>query len=194
MDIGMIRPGTVRGSVFADRNDNGIRDDGENGLTGVTVRLMGEEGETFSAEIGEDGTYLFDAVMPGTYTLEYTLPDNAVFARNTSGGNTISGEKTGSSAPFEMKSGIEVEGPVCGALTLGRIEGMAWMDHNGDGIRGEDEEEAEGVTVTLTPSRGELEEITVTTGEDGTFRWKRSGRIIHPDRYLPDQLCAEPYG
>ena len=28
MDIGMILPGTVRGSVFADRNDNGLRDDG----------------------------------------------------------------------------------------------------------------------------------------------------------------------
>ena len=31
-DIGMIRPGTVQGAVFADRNDNGIRDEGENGL------------------------------------------------------------------------------------------------------------------------------------------------------------------
>ena len=189
MDIGMIRPGTVRGSVFADRNDNGIRDDGENGLTGVTVRLMGEEGEAFSAEIGEDGNYLFDAVMPGTYTLEYTLPDNAVFARNTSGGNTISGEKTGSSAPFEMKSGIEVDGPVCGALTLGRIEGIAWMDHNGDGIRTEDEEEAEGMTVTLTPSRDVLEEITVTTGADGTFALE----ALRPDDYTLTVSCPTNY-
>ena len=189
MDIGMIRPGTVRGSVFADRNDNGIRDDGENGLVGVTVRLMGEEGEAFSAQIGEDGNYLFDAVMPGTYTLEYTLPENAVFARNTSNGNTISGEKTGSSAPFSMKSGVEVEGPVCGALTLGRIEGIAWMDHNGDGIRTEDEEEAEGMTVTLTPSRDVLDEITVTTGADGTFALE----ALRPDEYTLTVSCPTNY-
>ena len=179
MDIGLIKPGTVKGSVFADRNDNGVRDADENGLTGVTVRLMGEEGEAFSTVIGEDGNYLFDAVMPGTYTLEYVLPEHAVFARTSAGGNTITGEGTGSSAPFGMKSGDEVEGPVCGALTLGRIEGQAWMDHDGDGDRGGDEETAEGITVTLTPSRSELEEITTTTGEDGAFLLKD----LRPDTY-----------
>ena len=179
MDIGLIKPGTVKGSVFADRNDNGVRDADENGLTGVTVRLMGEEGEAFSTVIGEDGNYLFDAVMPGTYTLEYVLPEHAVFARTSAGGNTITGEGTGTSAPFGMKSGDEVQGPVCGALTLGRIEGLAWMDHDGDGDRGGDEESAGGITVTLTPSRSELEEITATTGEDGAFQLND----LRPDTY-----------
>ena len=179
MDIGLIKPGTVRGSVFADRNDNGVRDADENGLTGVTVRLMGEEGEDFSTVIGEDGNYLFDAVMPGSYTLEYVLPEHAVFARTTAGGNTITGDGTGTSASFSMKSGDEVEGPVCGALTLGRIEGKAWMDHDGDGDCGGDEESAGGITVTLTPSRSELEEITATTGEDGAFQLND----LRPDTY-----------
>ena len=179
MDIGLIKPGTVRGSVFADRNDNGVRDADENGLTGVTVRLMGEEGEAFSTVIGEDGNYLFDAVMPGSYTLEYVLPEHAVFARTTAGGNTITGDGTGTSASFSMKSGDEVEGPVCGALTLGRIEGKAWMDHDGDGDCGGDEESAGGITVTLTPSRSELEEITATTGEDGAFQLND----LRPDTY-----------
>ena len=51
----------MEGAVFADLNDNGVRDEGENGLPGVTVRLMSDEGEAFSAVIGEDGKYLFDA-------------------------------------------------------------------------------------------------------------------------------------
>ena len=119
--------------MFADRNDNGVRDSGENGLKGVVVRLMGEDGEAFRAEIGDDGNYLFDAVMPGSYYLEYTLPENAVFARVKKKGNTISGEGTGRSEKFKMKSGGSVEGPVCGALTLGRIAGRAYFDHDGDG-------------------------------------------------------------
>ena len=190
MDIGMIQPGTVRGSVFADKNDNGVRDEGENGLPGVTVRLMSEEeGEAFITEIGADGNYLFDAVMPGTYYLEYTLPENAVFARVTNGGNTISGEGTGRSDSFAMSSGIEMEGPECGALTLGRIEGSAYMDHDGDGITSAGEEAAASLTVTLTPSRAELDEITATTGEDGSFVLE----AIRPDDYTLTVTCPEHY-
>ena len=189
LDIGMIQPGTVTGSVFADRNDNGVRDDGENGLTGVTVRLMSEEGEAFRAEIGEDGNYLFDAVMPGSYWLEYTLPENAVFARTAKGGNTVSGEGTGRSEAFSMKTGAEVNAPLCGALTLGRIEGIAYMDHNGDGVMTDGEETAAGLSVTLTPSRSELEEITVTTGEDGAFLLKD----LRPDQYKLTVACTDNY-
>ena len=189
MDIGMIRPGTVSGYVFADRNDNGVRDEGENGLPGVKVRLMGEEGEAFSAEIGTDGAYLFDAVMPGTYYLEYTLPENAVFARTAEGGNTVAGEKTGRSGEFSMSSGVSVEGPVCGALTLGRLEGSAYQDHDGDGVCSGEEEPMAGLTVTLTPSRADHDEVTVTTGEDGAFALE----ALRPDDYTLTVICPENY-
>ena len=189
MDVGMIKPGVIKGSVFADRNDNGVRDEAENGLPGVTVRLMSEDGEeAFRAEIGEDGGYLFDAVMPGRYHLEYTLPENAVFARTGTGGNTISGENgVGESEAFDFTSGSELQGPVCGALTLGRIDGLAYHDHDGDGLRGEGEEELAGMTLTLTPSRDELEEITVTTGEDGSFALE----ALRPDTYTLTVTCPE---
>ncbi len=189
MDIGMILPGVVTGSVFADRNDNGVQDSGEKGLKGVIVKLMSEEGEAFRAEIREDGNYLFDAVMPGIYRLEYELPENAVFARMTKGGNTISGERTGSSESFKMSSGVQVEGPVCGALTLGRVEGTAYLDHNGDGVFTADEETTDGLTVTLTPSRDELEEITVTAGEDGRFVLEG----LRPDEYTLTVACSRNY-
>ena len=189
MDIGMILPGTVRGSVFADRNDNGVRDSGEDGLPGTTVRLMGEEGEAFSTEINADGSYLFDAVMPGTYYLEYVLPENAVFARVTDGGNTISGDGTGRSDSFSMSAGIERTGPVCGALTLARIEGRAFQDHDGDGVRTADEESIGGLTITLTPSRAELEEVTVEAGEDGSFALTD----LRPDEYTLTVTCPDKY-
>ena len=189
MDIGMILPGVVTGSVFADKNDNGIQDSGEHGLAGMKVRLMGEEGEAFSTEIKEDGAYLFDAVMPGSYYLEYVLPDNAVFARTAGGGNTISGEGTGMSNTFKMTSGDRIEGPVCGALTLGRIEGTAYLDHNGDGKMNEGEETADGLSLTLTPSRSELEEITVTADENGHFVLG----ALRPDTYTLTVTCEDMY-
>ena len=188
MDIGMIQPGTVEGSVFADRNDNGRQDEGEAGLPGTVVRLMGEEGEAFRAEVGENGKYLFDAVMPGEYYIEYILPENAVFARAVSGGNTIESDTgTGRSQSFSLATGGRIEGPVCGALTLGRIEGSAYQDHDGDGLPGEGEEIMEGVTITLTPSRGELEEISATTGADGKFALEN----LRPDTYTLTVTCPE---
>ena len=190
MDIGMIKPGTVEGSVFADRNDNGIRDDGENGLPGAVVRLVDDEtgGEAFRAEIGEDGKYLFDAVMPGRYHLEYIVPEGAVFARTVSGGNTIAGENgVGESEAFSFTSGSTVQGPECGMLTLGRIDGLAYHDHNGNGIRDEGEEQLAGMTLTLTPSRDELEEISVTTDESGAYALE----ALRPDTWTLTVACPE---
>ena len=187
-DIGMIRPGTVKGNVFADRNDNGLRDAGEEGMTGAVVRLMHEtEGEAFRAEIGEDGTFLFDAVMPGRYYLEYTLPEKAIFAKTAEGGNEISGEgTTGRTASFDFVTGETRQAPLCGALTLGRVEGTAFRDHDGNG-RMESEETAAGVTVSLVPSRGDLEPLTVVTDETGAFLLDG----LHPDTYRLTVTCPE---
>ena len=189
-DIGMILPGTVKGAVFADLNDNGIRDAGENGLEGAAVRLMSEtDGEAFRAEIGADGNFLFDAVMPGRYYLEYTLPEEAVFARLAAGGNVISGEDDGGrTETFDFVTGQVLEAPVCGALTLGRIEGLAYRDHDGNG-RKENEETLAGMTVQLIPSRAELETVTAVTGEDGRFVLDS----LRPDTYRLQVNCPEGY-
>ena len=191
-DIGMIRPGTVKGAVFADLNDNGLRDGGEEGLPGVTVRLINEEDgtEAFSAEIGTDSRFLFDAVMPGHYHLEYTLPSNAVFARETAGGNSITAGDggIGRGASFAFATGDTVEAPLCGALTLGRIEGTAYRDHDGNGMQ-EAEEPLAGLTVRLIPSRPELEEMTAVSGEDGSFALEN----LRPDTYTLQAVCPEGY-
>ena len=190
MDIGMIRPGTVKGSVFADRNDNGVRDADEQGLAGTTVRLMSEEdGEAFRAEIGPDGNFLFDAVMPGNYYVEYLLPERGVFAKNVQGGNRITGsDRTGRTESFAFRTGDLVEAPLCGALTLGKIEGTAYQDHDGNG-QAENEEAAAGLTVRLIPSRDDLEEITAVTGADGSFLLDQ----LRPDAYRLEVSCPEGY-
>ncbi|MBR0267292.1 MAG: hypothetical protein IJQ71_07605 [Clostridia bacterium] len=189
-DIGMIRPGTVKGTVFADRNDNGMRDPGEEGLEGVIVRLVHEtEGEAFRAEIGTDGGFLFDAVMPGRYYLEYTLPEKAIFAKTVAGGNEISDEgTTGRTESFDFVTGETKAAPLCGALLLGRIEGTAWHDHDGDGLRGSEEMLA-GVTVSLVPSRNDLEAISVVTDEGGAFLLDQ----LHPDTYQLTVKCPDGY-
>ena len=192
VDAGMIRPGTVKGSFFADRNDNGLRDPDEPGLTGSTVRLMSGEGEAFSAEIGTDGSFLFDAVMPGRYFVRYELPAGAVFAREFSGGNTFSGEEGFAESDwFDFATADLREMPLCGGLTLGSVTGTVFRDHDGSGTAEDGDDPLAGAEVRLTPSRSDLEAVSAVSGPDGSFGLTG----LHPDTYtlelnLPENLVT----
>ena len=166
MDLGMILPGTVEGSVFADGNDNGVRDVGEDGLVGTVVRLIETtEGEAFSMTIGQDGAYCFDAVMPGTYMLRFELPEGGVF----SAGNVERNGNIGESKPFTFGTGDYVHGPVIGGIALAKIAGVAFEDRNANGVMDEGESGMAGVTVTVTSSRDGSEVAKSVTGADGVF-------------------------
>lgn len=181
LHMGMILPGTVQGVLFADLNDNGKQDAGEGGLVGTVVRLMSKEGEHFSQKIGADGAYCFDAVMPGTYYLEYVLPTYGVMAQTVKGGNQVNGvyltddsgnataEMVGRTKEFKFKTGDEYNAPLAGALTLGRISGVTFADTDASGIRDTMEMLGSGVELILTPTRSDIAPATVVTDASGIF-------------------------
>ena len=186
-DAGMIMPGTVKGAVFADRNDNGRRDSGEDGLAGTVVRLMSEEGEAFSAELGDSGEFLFDAVMPGRYFLEYQLPEGAIFAK-AGGDSAVSGEEgTGRGEWFDFKTADLKEAPLCGALTLGSVTGTVFRDHDGSGTREDGDAPLAGARILLIPGREDLEEAEAVS--DGTGAFALTG--LHPDSYTLKVVLPE---
>ena len=190
MDIGQILPGTVQGKVFADANDNGLMDADESGFVGTVVRLMSEEGEHFAATIAEDGAFIFDAVMPGRYYLQYDFPGESMAASIAEGGNTISGEgNVGRGDWFDFAVGDEINAPLCGGLELGSITGVSFADHNGNGVQDEGEKALSGVAFQLKPTRSDLEEVKVTSAEDGSFAIKG----LRPDTYTLTVSMPEGY-
>src|SRR5690606_17309839 len=67
--------------VWYDNNENGVQDDGEQPVPGVTVILLDSDGEPVknvdSVVTAEDGSYRF-AVPCGAYRVEFTdLPDGS---------------------------------------------------------------------------------------------------------------------
>jgi VCBS repeat-containing protein len=84
-------PGSLAGFVYFDVNNNGIKDAGESPLTGVTITLTGTAtsgGSTAvnrTAKTGTDGSYSFDNVAPGNYTLAQTQPAFTIDGRETAG-------------------------------------------------------------------------------------------------------------
>ena len=67
--------GTVRGTVFEDRDGDGVRDAGEPGLAGAVVTLATMSGSTVGVRYpGADGAFAFTGLAPATYHLTETNP------------------------------------------------------------------------------------------------------------------------
>lgn len=61
--------------VWVDADADGVQDAGEPGLIGVTVTLRDADGATLSSAVtASDGSYLFDNLAAGTYSLRFALP------------------------------------------------------------------------------------------------------------------------
>nr|WP_143547791.1 cadherin-like domain-containing protein [Rhodopirellula sp. SM50] len=100
-------PSSISGQLFIDHLENreavrggaapiynGVRDAGEKALAGVTIRLIEvtSSGETQIATVLTDmqGAYSFTGVLPGTYFVEYDIPDSVHFSGSTRGQVVIS--------------------------------------------------------------------------------------------------------
>lgn len=171
VNAGMLPASTVSGVFFHDVNDNGLRDENEIGMLGAEVRLVSEDGEIDLVQTpAEDGTYFFDGVMPGRYTLHYLLGEHREMAKVVEGGNTVAHDGPDTVyGPFEVVMGEALTLPVAGAVTLGNFSGAVFEDLNANGQWDEGEKALAGAAVTLTPDRTGIEAAQAVTGADGAF-------------------------
>lgn len=188
INAGMLPAGTVSGCLFHDLNDNGMQDEGETGLTTVRVQLLSADGEIdLTRPVAEDGSYLFDGVMPGDYTLTFLLPEHTEIANVAAGGNTLAnaGRET-TTASFAVAMGEDVTYPLVGAVTLGSFEGIAFHDSNANGVMDEGEAALPGVEVTLT---GSGEPAQAVSAADGSFALT----ALRPGEYTLSLTMPEGY-
>ena len=72
IDAGYFETGSIGDLVFLDEDADGIQDDGEEGIAGIEVTLLDENGEVLATTTtDEDGRYLFDDLGPGDYVVEF---------------------------------------------------------------------------------------------------------------------------
>ncbi len=78
VDFGYWQTCSVGDRVWNDINADGVQDEDEPGIGGVTVKLLNEDGAVIATTVtAADGGYLFENLYPGTYTVvvdETTLP------------------------------------------------------------------------------------------------------------------------
>lgn len=149
--------GSVCGVKFNDKNGNGKWDTGEAGLPGWTFDLYDANGVLVaSGTTGDDGTFCFDGLPLGTYTLVEQSQPGWVQTYPAAPGSysiTLTGEKP------------HLDGFLFGnrpAQGFGSFCGLKFHDKNGNGIQDPGEPGLTGWTIELRDASGTLIATAVT--------------------------------
>lgn len=82
--------GRIQGTVFEDRDANGIKDPGEPGVTGAGVALWKDgEAPMAAAATWEGGGYRFTVSQPGDYTVVFAAPPGTRFSLMDTGDDSV---------------------------------------------------------------------------------------------------------
>ncbi len=167
---------TLAGAVYADLNNNGVRDAGEPGISGITVRITGTDAASNAvnrtAATDANGNFLFiDLLIPNAtgYTVaEPTQPPT--FADGIDSAGTSGGTVTNDSvSAIHLALNSDATGYNFGELGS-TITGIVFKDVNANTLRDAGDVGLAGVTLTLKDGIGNTAATTITAS-DGTYRF-----------------------
>lgn len=129
-DFANVRAASIAGTQFEDLNGNGQRDAGEAGLAGWTVFLDGNANGSLDAGerstvTGADGSYRFDDLLPGDYTVAEVMQDGwmqTAPASSTTAAGLVQLELTGSDQVLDLPD-ASLESA---ALETAAVTGNGW--------------------------------------------------------------------
>jgi protocatechuate 3,4-dioxygenase beta subunit len=194
-DFAEAQPASINGYVYADRNNNGIKEAGEPGLAGVTIQVIplntiAAQG-TVTITTDQNGFYQVTGLVPGTYrVVEVQQPAGYFDGLDTAG--TVSGVTIGAAVnPGDNIENIFLGGNKAGInynfgeLEPGSISGRVHLtDKEGNCFS----EEAlarplSGVTVMLRDAQGNLLRTT-TTNANGEYKFDN----LAPGTYVVQEI------
>ncbi len=181
---------SISGRVWLDVNNDGVLAAGEAGIAGVTIELSGTDlagrNVALTTITGADGTYRFDQLAPGSYTLREPSQPPA-----TVNGSTLAGSAGGTaSAPASTPStvggivlgiGASSTANNFGEVPAASIAGSVWADNNDNGRIDAGETGLAGVTIVLsgTDDLGQPVNLSTTSAADGSYAFGD----LRPGRY-----------
>lgn len=158
IDFGFYKLGSIGDFVWYDKDDDGIQDATETGISGRTVTLTGPNG-TSTTTTNSSGKYLFSGLKPGTYTVCTGIP-SGYHSSPAAVGNDREKDSNGTGNPscaqVVLASGeanLSIDfGFDCGTTspTLASVGDFVWRDNNSNGIQDSGEPGIKGATVTIT--------------------------------------------
>ena len=156
---------TIGDTVWLDYNADGVQDENEPGLEGITVILVDLYGTPIDGQVqvtDSEGHYRFEHLPPGVYGVKYEVPPEYSFSPSNPMSDTIDKSDpnagdyaadingSGMAAPVELAPGSTDLSFDAGLILPVTISGTIFIDHNANGIRDPEETGGiEGATIML---------------------------------------------
>ena len=168
MPAALAEDGAVSGCAYVDANENLIRDESEQLITGVPVRLerleQGAWTEVMQTETDLYGKYTFTGLSAGEYRVACTLSGQELYAVSV-GTSMASEDGAVLGDAVTLESGKTASGGDVGLASSARLKLTVFQDSNGDGKRGDYDRGVSGIEVTLLDGETPLE--STVTDEEG---------------------------
>ena len=207
-DFGELRGASLHGTVYHDRNNDGVQDAGEEGIEGTRIVLFDDAGNVVSETLTDaNGDYWFSDLPPGTYKISEMQPEDFIDGIDTLG--NVDGVFHGEAGEdmfcdIVLESGDEGQGYNFGEIQPASIKGTVYQDINNNGVQDEGEAGIEGTRVILTDADGNViaETFTDANGDycfedliPGTYKVTE----IQPDGFFdgivsPGNIDGVPHG
>lgn len=158
---------SISGTVYEDRNGNGMRDEAERGLPAWEVQIMRNGAQTASTVTDDIGNYVFSNLIPSTYDMSV----------KSARAWTQSQPETPGIYTINTATSPRVGGKNFGLFKNGRIDGCVFNDRNLNGIR---EDNEQGLSRVGVVAKGDDITLSTETDEAGMF----SLTDLRPDVYV----------
>ena len=191
VDFGFHHPVRLGDYVWNDANQNGLQDDGESGVSNVTVMLADEQGASVVDADGQpvepvktdaNGNYLFANLLAGRYRVTFDVPTGYAPTISEVGEDAwldSDGAIAEIFASYDPDFSIDL-----GLIGQGGIGGtLVWdVNRSGGGVPDEGDKLLPGVAVTLSYTTAGGVEKTQTAVTDDNGKYSFSG--LAPGNYL----------
>ncbi|MCP4339393.1 MAG: hypothetical protein GY799_11020, partial [Desulfobulbaceae bacterium] len=172
-DAGIHQTTGIGDLVWNDLNANGIKESGENGISGVTVKLYNGSGTQVGTTVTNgNGNYSFTNLTPGTYYVEFIPPAGYTFSQKDQGSDDTTDSDadtgTGRTVTTVLDSGEYDSSWDAGLYQLASIGDTVWNDLNNNGVQNNDENGVPDVNVKLYKS-SDTEVGSTVTDADGNY-------------------------
>jgi large repetitive protein len=142
---------SISGKVFLDTANDNVYTAGENGVSGVTVRLYNAAGTVLLATTTTDaaGNYSFHNLAPATYRVLETQPSGLTDDADSLGAGNVGGTVGADQfTNIVLGSGVQATGYNFGETGV-TLSGAVYVDTNENGVRDAGEPGIPGVTMSL---------------------------------------------
>lgn len=187
--------GSLGDRVWIDADQDGRQEDGETGLSGVTVKLYDCSGNYLkSTTTTADGKYLFTGLTAGSYKVRFILPSGYSFTVAHAGtddkDSDVSDFAGGYTDCISLSAGeqdLTVDAGLKKNAATACLGNFVWYDKNRNGLQDSGEAGAPCVKVELLTCSGSVLKST-TTSSSGTYQFSNLAAGSYKVRF------TAPYG